>query len=214
MSIRETFNRIRPPKLQNISHKVYCRFGSKQSFQAFHFEKQKPKKKEILRKTSESDYHSSLPEPVSPIKPPVRERDCLDISLESVQQAYYCIKCSKMLVEDEIKSGVCNECHKLQRYLGSGNFQKFVLFVLDFKTGKIPSYRSVCKLKRVGSIESILSFTLDKPDKPDKQESSLLRRPPLPPKIKASEKLSFSSQRMNTLNSGNFSKVLPHVVSI
>ena len=35
-------------------------------------------------------------------------------------------------------------------------------YVLDFKTGKLPSYSSVTKLQRISSIESIQSLMMDK----------------------------------------------------
>lgn len=51
----------------------------------------------------------------------------------------------------------------MEKYLSSGNFEKFVRFIYEFKTNKVPSYNSAIKLKRAESVESVLSFTLDKP---------------------------------------------------
>lgn len=51
-------------------------------------------------------------------------------------------------------------------------FEDFILFVLDFKMNKIPSYNSVTRLKRNQSIESIQSVVVDKPNESTLKQST------------------------------------------
>lgn len=92
----------------------------------------------------------------------------------------------------------------MEKYLACGNFEKFVRFVYEFKTNKVPSYSSAIKLKRAESVESVLSFTLDKPG-----DSTLKKQfKPINP-FQQSNNLQFSSRRLASVRSvkfGNFSK--------
>lgn len=81
MNIRETFNRIKPPKLYNPTYKIYCRFGSKESHDQFQIERRRPKKIEVLRKTSGSDLSSNGDDPITPMKPPAMNKNYREAEL-------------------------------------------------------------------------------------------------------------------------------------
>jgi len=58
------------------------------------------------------------------------------------------------------------------RSIETGNFAKFIRFVIAFKQNKLPPYNPISRLKRVESIESCQSLLLDKPDSPFKHPTS------------------------------------------
>jgi hypothetical protein len=91
----------------------------------------------------------------------------------------------------------------MERLAASGNFEKFISYLLDFKTGSRQSYHQESKLRRIESIESIQSFTLDRAHD-SQMRPNLKRRPEVFQSVENTLGFSKRSEQLELGSSGYY----------